>query len=401
MNTIIPTSWTNEAASRNEPDADAFSHRNLLQHDDDRRFFPFHGTIGVSPCSPAARPTMMRSVLLFFLSSLALVACRQQPLAVSAADWAAFRTAFVSPEGRIIDTGQDGASHSEGQGYGMLLAETAGDRADFDRIWGWTRANLPRRPDGLFSWKWLPDDPAHVPDPNNATDGDLLIAWALSRAADRWPDGPYRADARKLASAIRRHAVIDSPFGAVLLPGAEGFRHGERLVLNLSYWVFPALSALDRIDSAPAWQALIGSGHRLLALGRFGPHALPADWLQLERTTLSPAQDEPPRFGFEAVRIPLYACWHQWKAVPSLNGLAEFWQPGKTTIPAWVELTDNAEAPYPLSPGGEAVRRLFLECQTGEAHPATPSSEPGKADTDYYSSVLTLLAEMARQEGSR
>jgi len=41
-----------------------------------------------------------------------------------------------------------GISHSEGQGYGMLLAVAADDRPTFDLLWGWTRAQLMLRNDG-------------------------------------------------------------------------------------------------------------------------------------------------------------------------------------------------------------------------------------------------------------
>ncbi|MET0374182.1 MAG: glycosyl hydrolase family 8, partial [Rhizorhabdus sp.] len=56
--------------------------------------------------------------------------------------WDEFKRRFVLPEGRIADTGNGGISHSEGQGYGLVLAEAAGDRATFDRLLGWTEATL-------------------------------------------------------------------------------------------------------------------------------------------------------------------------------------------------------------------------------------------------------------------
>ena len=36
--------------------------------------------------------------------------------------WQAWRDRFVMPDGRVVDTLQGQASHSEGQGYGMVLA---------------------------------------------------------------------------------------------------------------------------------------------------------------------------------------------------------------------------------------------------------------------------------------
>ena len=43
--------------------------------------------------------------------------------------WTAYRDRFISSEGRLIDNSAENVSHSEGQGYGMLLAAFAGDRA--------------------------------------------------------------------------------------------------------------------------------------------------------------------------------------------------------------------------------------------------------------------------------
>ncbi len=68
--------------------------------------------------------------------------------------WRAYRERFVTPQGRVVDTGNGGISHSEGQGYGMLLAVAADDRATFERIWTWTRANLMVRDDQLLAWRW-------------------------------------------------------------------------------------------------------------------------------------------------------------------------------------------------------------------------------------------------------
>ena len=79
-----------------------------------------------------------------------------------------------------------GISHSEGQGVGMLAAALFGDRAGFDNLAVWTAEKLTRAYDPLHSWRYRPGDANPVSDPNNATDGDLLIALALFTAADRW-----------------------------------------------------------------------------------------------------------------------------------------------------------------------------------------------------------------------
>lgn len=103
-----------------------------------------------------------------------------------ARQWAVFRRKYFRPDGRIVDTGNNGESHSEGQGYGMLFAAVADDLPTFETMWNWTQATLRHTKDGLFSWRFLPGHTPAVPDTNNATDGDLLIALALARAGRRW-----------------------------------------------------------------------------------------------------------------------------------------------------------------------------------------------------------------------
>ncbi|MGH6925464.1 MAG: glycosyl hydrolase family 8, partial [Propylenella sp.] len=88
--------------------------------------------------------------------------------------WENFAGRFITPEGRVVDDANSSISHSEGQGYGMLLAAFAGDEAVFRRLWAWTETELLVRDDGLAAWRWEPDADPHVTDLNNATDGDIL-----------------------------------------------------------------------------------------------------------------------------------------------------------------------------------------------------------------------------------
>ena len=99
------------------------------------------------------------------------------------AQWQQYKAKFIDPSGRVIDNANGAISHSEGQGYSMLLAERFGDKDAFAKAWLWTRQNLLVRPDRLAAWRWDPTSTPHVTDTNNATDGDLFMAWALSETA--------------------------------------------------------------------------------------------------------------------------------------------------------------------------------------------------------------------------
>ena len=100
-------------------------------------------------------------------------------------DWQQFKNAYIQ-NGRVIDSGQDGMSHTEGQAVAMLLAVKNNDPQTFELVWNWTQHNLQVREDKLLAWSWSPTQ--GVMDTNNASDGDLFIAWALSQAYTRWQE---------------------------------------------------------------------------------------------------------------------------------------------------------------------------------------------------------------------
>src|SRR5690606_13952978 len=105
--------------------------------------------------------------------------------------WPAFKSAFLDPTGRIVDNGNGGISHSEGQSYALLLALWNDDRATFDTVLAWTERTLSHPDMALFSWRYDPRAANPVADPNNATDGDIAIAWALAEAGRKWRDPAY------------------------------------------------------------------------------------------------------------------------------------------------------------------------------------------------------------------
>ena len=77
--------------------------------------------------------------------------------AQAAADgWSSYKSRFMSSDGRISDTANNNVSHTEGQGYGMLLAVAYNDRATFDLLWQWTRTHLRNPQNDLFYWRYTP-----------------------------------------------------------------------------------------------------------------------------------------------------------------------------------------------------------------------------------------------------
>ena len=106
--------------------------------------------------------------------------CAVAPAQTDEEAWEAFRDRFILSDGRVVDTSNGGVSHTEGQGWGLLFAVAWDNRHTFDRILDWTGRPLCRPGDALYAWRYMPNAAVPVPDGNNATDGDLFIAWALA-----------------------------------------------------------------------------------------------------------------------------------------------------------------------------------------------------------------------------
>ncbi len=327
-----------------------------------------------------------------------LVAGAAGAMTSSDAEWNSYEARYITPKGRVIDTGNGGVSHSEGQGYGMLLAVAHGDRARFRMLWDWTRENLQVREDKLFAWRWEPKEGA-VTDHNSASDGDILIAWALARAADTWDDEALREEAVAISQAVRETVIRTVGDQTVILPGADGFETDGVIVVNPSYWVFPAFDALDEIDPSAVWGELASTGRDLLRNSRFGAFLLPPDWLELTASAPRLASNFPTEFGYNAVRIPLYLAWAGQDDDVLMEPYQRFWSQfdGRDVVPATINLKTGRHSAEPLSRGGYAV--LLLTRFGNDASNNLPSMLPSLDNNDdYYSATLLLLSKLAFKE---
>lgn len=327
-----------------------------------------------------------------------LAGCWAPASASAHQNWETFKRRFIAG-GRVIDTGNNDASHSEGQGWGLLFAQDNDDRDTFRSLWEWTSASLLRN-DGLFSWKWSPRLFNPVPDKNNATDGDLLIAWALTRAARRWNEPAWMDAARRIQVAILDRLVAESQGRMILMPGMEGFVRGNRRIVNLSYYVWLALHEFaEQPGGDPRWRQMEKDGLWLLDNAAFSLRGLPPDWLLYGNREFRIAEGWPPHFGYEAIRIPLYLAWRGDRA--RLGRFLAAWRSPRfgARPPAWINLVDGSAAPYPSSGGYRAVAAVTEFVARGAAGP--PPYAQLLASDDYYSASLKLLSNMAARENAR
>ncbi|SMQ60148.1 endoglucanase [Devosia lucknowensis] len=331
----------------------------------------------------------MRGLVLVAAMALASVSAVHgaQQGSVTADEWAAYRNAFVS-EGRVIDTANGNISHSEGQGYGLILSYLAGDAQSFADIWAFTQNELMIRDDGLVAWKWDPDATPNVTDSNNASDGDILIAYGLALAGEGWDEPVYVHAARSIADAVGETSTLRWRGRDVLLPGAFGFGREDQEdgpIVNLSYWVFEAFPTLSRLAPQTDWESIAQAGRRLINEARIGPMELPTDWLSLRGAEPAPAKGFPAEFSYNSIRIPLYLL-RGGTTEPAL--LRQFVAPlsgdGAGTV-----AVESGRMVDPLQEPGYRIIGAALSCIL-DGQKVDPALQ-GFSPQSYYGSTLHLL----------
>ncbi len=312
------------------------------------------------------------------------------------AAWGAYKKRFVRT-GRVIDD-VNRISHSEGQGYAMLIAVKAGDRSGFNEVWQWTKRELYIDDSSLAAWKWDEKSVPRVKDRNNASDGDILIAWALIEAAEQWDSPEYQEAARSILRAVAKGNLVSTSAGLALLPGRTGFSpedHSDGQVLNLSYWVFPAFARFKAFQPETDWAAIQATGLKLIKDSRFGPLRLPADWIALSDGKPNPAKSFPAKFSYNAIRIPLYIAWGKIAQPELLRPFEGLWNERLDLGPFEVDLS-NGSALQKF--GGTGFKAVIATAKCALHEKRLPASLREIAPDTYYSTTLHILSLIAIQE---
>ena len=332
-------------------------------------------------------------VVLFVIAIFAWTLWPETELTPFQRSWTTYKSQFVDA-GRVIDTGNQGISHSEGQGYGLLFAVFANDKKQFKKIWRWTQQTL-QRDDQLFSWQYTPTkqrkcDDSCITDSNNATDGDILIAWALLEAHQKWGVQAYLDQALTILDPIKTKLIKDKFGYQLILPGEFGFEQPDGSIqINLSYWVFPALDLFSDITNDPIWTDVYQSGVDLMKVSRFGDWQLPPDWAIIsdDGITLNGALSSD--YGYNACRLPIYLMLAKDNNETLIGPFLSFWSQEK--IPATVNLKNGELAEYTYNTGMQAIAKATQSVINTKATALPEINDK----TDYYSASLILLSQLA------
>lgn len=222
------------------------------------------------------------------------------------ADWSEYKSRFIQNDGRVIDKKNGNITHSEAIGYTLYFAYRFQDDKTFDKVYDWYQHNLSKNSYGLISWNWGEDSHHNwgILDHNNATDGDIWIAYDLLLMSQKRGDSQLKTEALSLIKAIKKHLIVEYKDRLFLLPGAEGFKKRDYLILNPSYYRFDIFKAFSRVDEREVWERLSKDGEWLLHNTLFSSLKLHSDWIKIDKNlTTKPAKNMS--FGYDAIRIPL------------------------------------------------------------------------------------------------
>jgi endo-1,4-beta-D-glucanase Y len=312
--------------------------------------------------------------------------------------WGQYKANFVSTDGRVTDFYQDRISHSESQGYGMWLSVIYDDKAAFENIWVWTKNNLRVRADDLFAWQWgkRPNGEWKVLDYNNATDGDILIAYALLMAHKKWPDSNYRNEALKVIRDIRTQLSVKWNRRTFLLPGYYGFKKEHGFVINPSYLILPAFRHFAQEDKRSFWKKIYRDALFLIEQSCFGTLCMPADWVIITEGKISLYAEKSPYYGSEAIRILLYLSSEEPLRYP--KGIRKLLDIYKNTgsLPLWIDLEKNSYSLRTASAGYYAIYALAAK-KLGDTAISNKLLKEARnklknEKNSYYSFSLYLLA---------
>lgn len=230
--------------------------------------------------------------------------------------WQNYKHNYVEKDTyRTINLQQGNVTTSEGQSYTMLRAVWMDDQATFDGALQWTKDNLGREEDKLFSWLFGQDKDGEYRvlraegGYNSATDADVDIALALIFAHKRWKREQYRGDALAILKDIWDKEVATVKGVPYLTANNVEKFTSQKIILNPSYFAPYAYRIFAEFDDTPGtgrdWMALVDSSYDVLE--EVGT-PLPPDWITIDKTTgeLAPStvKDLTMNYGFDAMRTP-------------------------------------------------------------------------------------------------
>ena len=223
--------------------------------------------------------------------------------------WEKFKEQFIQQDGRIIDPYNGSITHTESIGYTLYFSYMMNDKKTFQKIFLWSQKNIKKNNFGLPGWKWGENKIKKcwcTLDVTSASDANLWIVYSLYLMYEKTAYKPYKIEADKMLSSIKKYQILSIENNHFLLPWEKNLLQYTGLKLNPSYLLFEIFEYLANYDQDKVWTKLIKSSILLLKQARFSSLELNPNWVIYNKTTknyLLPKNNK--YFGYDAIRIPL------------------------------------------------------------------------------------------------
>jgi len=247
-------------------------------------------------------------ILLNILISLSWADMDTEGLLSRLYDW--YKTNIVQTDGRVIDWQNNAVTHSEGIGYSLFFSVAMSDKETFYKIYRWFRKNIPLNENGLVPWLWGKNANGKwgILDFNDASDGNLWIAYSLLLGYEKWHDEELKKFALTLVKNIKKYDVFKRRKCLFLLPGSKFFVGSKTVTINPSYYAPFIFTKFYQYDKDPIWKALIKQSFKVWFYLSLTPYHLFPEWIDigLKDCKISKIYGI---MGFNAIRIPIWVLY--------------------------------------------------------------------------------------------
>ena len=194
---------------------------------------------------------------------------------------------------------------SEGIGYGMLLAAYAADKAFFDGLWTYYKANA--NGNGFMNWRIAGCSGATGS--NGATDADLDAAYALLVAQNQWPTATspfnYQTEANAQIARLKNFDINSSTNYQAINGDGWGYSNQCR---NPSYQAPAYYKQFNIATSDANWTSAVTGAYGLINKNANATTGLVSDWCDPNGTAnscnASPNGQTTVGYGYDACRNP-------------------------------------------------------------------------------------------------
>jgi len=218
-----------------------------------------------------------------------------------------YKKNIVQPDGRVVDWQNKQVTHTEGIGYSLFFSVKFSDKETFYKIFSWLKTNLPLNKNGLIPWLWGkgPLGKWEILDSNDATDGNLWIAYSLLLGYEKWGDEKLKIFAVKLIKNIKRFDIYRKNKCIFLLPASKYFVNNDSVIINPSYYAPFIFKKFYQYDKDVIWLKLINQSFKLWYFISITPYHLFPEWVKVDKRYCK-VTDISGVMAFNAIRIPIW-----------------------------------------------------------------------------------------------